>query len=112
MDPKVVLRDLVSAVLEWEEADAVRRRVLDSKKATEAEAQAANLRLVKAIGRLRLVAKSVRKLMGSKVIKKKGGSFNWLAALKITAKVLNAAVNPEPPKRSEIVIDTTAEAVK
>lgn len=120
LDPKEILKELVSAVLEWEDADAQRTRILDSKRATPDEVRAANTRLVASIRKLRTVAKKVRKLMNGKTLKKKGSSFNWLAALKVTAKALNAVVDVSERNPTHVsdrrypthVIDTTAEVLK
>jgi len=112
MTPQQVLKNLVAAVLAWEEADAHRIKVLDSKRATPRDVQAANTKLASAIGKLRTATTDLRKLLGS-APKKKTKNFDWLKALDITTKVLNGVKNVTDKQSLRLtdVIDVTGETV-
>jgi hypothetical protein len=112
MDPKKAIKEIIEALLAWEEADAIRARIADSKSASPQEIKAANAKLVASIRRLRTIAREVRKLMRSKPKKKSNFDWNWMKALDITTKALttmNDAVKPQPQSR---IIDVTAEVVR
>jgi len=100
MNPSNILKELITASLEWEQADLKRFRLLDSKSARQSEIDAANTELVKAIHRLRLASRAMRKLIaaGPKKVPK---SINWGAVIKVAAKALGNVAShldekPEP----------------
>jgi hypothetical protein len=82
------LQDLVAAVLEWEQADAARMRLADSKSANPADLKAADQKLIAAIKRLRLVARELRKAMKSPLAKKPKTPIDWGKILDVSAKVV------------------------
>lgn len=88
MNPSQLLTELVNAVLAWEEADALRARLIDSRSTRPADLQAANVRLVTAIKRLRIVAREVRKLVKNPAVgRKKKMTINWGKVIDTVAKV-------------------------
>jgi hypothetical protein len=114
MDPQKLLKDLIAAVLAWEEADAIRGRIADSKSATAAQRREADVKLMAAIRQLRAVARALRVAMRS-APKKKGKGFNWMKALDITTMALNTVKEVTDKGRlvpTVRVIDATAEVVR
>jgi hypothetical protein len=83
--------DLVNAVLAWEEADAIRSRIVDSKKATRAEVEAANARLMSSIQRLRTVAREIRRFSKLAPRKKKSAPLPWGKIIDVAAAALDVA---------------------
>jgi len=87
MNPSKVLHELLNAVLEWEQADARRSQLADSKSAKPADVAAANARLIAAIKRLRAAAREIRKLM--RTAKKPRVPVDWGKIIDVSAKVLS-----------------------
>lgn len=117
--PQDVLRELVDAVLTWEQADAFRARIHDSKRASEADLEQANVRLVAAIKNLRAVARELRKLTEqSSVVKRtKRGKvaaqpkmpLDWNRIIDNVAKVAGVVKDIKDGKPAKRVIDVTAD---
>ena len=102
------LTDLVTAVLDWEQADAVRMRLADSKSANPADLKVADQKLIAAIKRLRVVARELRKLTKSPLAKKPKTPIDWGKILDVSAKVVGALKDikdgkPEPPIRARVI---------
>lgn len=103
MNPSQLIQELVSAVLAWEEADAKRARLLDSKSAKKTEVDVANHNLVVAIKRLRAVSRELRKVVSGKSKLRK--PINWGKIINAVAKTMtlvNGVVQQQQQQQGEL----------